>query len=165
MTVDIGQRVMPCLWFNDQAEEAARFYTSLFKNSGIKAVSRYGKAGAEQAGRPEGSVMTVIFELEGQELMALNGGPQFTFSPAISLVANCETQRELDELWEKLSAGGEKGPCGWLTDRYGVSWQIVPTFIRQVFASEDQTRQERVMQAILGMTKLDLQRLRDAWQG
>lgn len=120
------QKITPCLWFDDKAEEAVNFYASVFNKSKIKDVTRYGEAGAKVAGRPKGTVMTVTFELEGQEFMALNGGPVFKFSPAISLMVHCETQEELDELWEKLSSGGEKGQCGWLTDKYGVSWQIVP---------------------------------------
>ncbi len=114
------QKITPFLWFDDKAEEAAKFYTSIFKNSKITSITRYGEEGAKAAGRPKGSVMTVVFELEGQEFVALNGGPVFTFSQAISFVVSCKTQKEVDELWEKLSAGGEKGQCGWLKDKYGV---------------------------------------------
>ena len=120
------QKITPCLWFDDKAEEAAKFYVSIFKNSKLGKITRYGEAGAEVSGRPKGSVMTVTFETRGQEFMALNGGPHFKFTEAISFLVNCETQEEIDEMWEKLSAGGEKGQCGWLKDKYGLSWQIVP---------------------------------------
>ncbi|MGH7254354.1 MAG: VOC family protein, partial [Nitrospirales bacterium] len=118
--------ITPCLWFDGQAEEAVRFYTSIFKNSKIGRVTRYGEAGARVSGRPKGSIMTVTFRLDGQEFLALNGGPQFKFTEAISFIANCETQKEVDELWGKLSEGGEKVECGWLKDKFGLSWQIVP---------------------------------------
>src|SRR5688500_8346346 len=118
------QKITPCLWFDHQAEEAANYYVSLFKNSKVLAIARYGESGAKVSGRPAGSVMTVKFQLAGQEFLALNGGPHFKFTEAISLIVNCETQAEVDEFWEKLSAGGEKGPCGWLKDKYGFSWQI-----------------------------------------
>ena len=120
------QKITPCLWFDSQAEEAANFYVSIFKNSKIGNITRYGEAGAKVSGRPKGSVMTVTFEIEGQDFMALNGGPHFKFSEAISFMVNCETQEEIDEMWEKLSDGGEKGQCGWLKDKYGLSWQIAP---------------------------------------
>src|SRR6266540_2464395 len=121
------QRITPCLWFDDTAEEAVKFYVSIFKNSKIGRIARYGEAGAKVSGRPKGSVMTVTFRLDGQEFMALNGGPFFKFTEAISFIVNCKTQKEVDELWEKLSAGGRKGQCGWLKDKYDLSWQIVPT--------------------------------------
>lgn len=156
----IRQKITPHLWFDDQAEDAARFYVSIFPDSRIGAISRYGKTGAEVAGRHEGSVMTVAFELVRQSFLALNGGPQFPFSPAISLVVSCDTQREVDEYWEKLSDGGEPGRCGWLQDRYGVSWQIVPAILGELMT--DPPRSEAVMGALLEMGKLDIRRLREA---
>lgn len=141
------QKFTPCLWFDDKAEEAAKFYTSIFKNSKIKDIARYGESGAKVSGRPKGTVMTVTFELDGQEFMALNGGPVFKFSPAISFIANCKTQKEVDELWEKLSAGGTIEECGWLRDKYGVSWQIVPTIVGEMMQDKDAEKSERVMQA------------------
>ena len=158
------QKITPCLWFDDKAEEAVNFYASVFNKSKIKDVTRYGEAGAKVAGRPKGTVMTVTFELEGQEFMALNGGPVFKFSPAISLMVHCETQEELDELWEKLSSGGEKGQCGWLTDKYGVSWQIVPAVLGEMLQDKDAERSERVMGALLQMNKLDIEALKRAYQ-
>jgi predicted 3-demethylubiquinone-9 3-methyltransferase (glyoxalase superfamily) len=158
------QKITPCLWFDDKAEEAVNFYASVFNKSKIKDVTRYGEAGAKVAGRPKGTVMTVTFELEGQEFMALNGGPVFKFSPAISLMVHCETQEELDELWEKLSSGGEKGQCGWLTDKYGVSWQIVPAVLGEMLQDKDAERSERVMGALLQMNKLDIETLKRAYQ-
>jgi len=131
------QRITPCLWFDSQAEEAANFYVSIFKNSKIENMTRYGEAGAEVSGRPKGSVMTVTFEIEGQEFVALNGGPHFTFSEAISLMVKCETQKEIDEMWEKLSQGGEEGPCGWLKDKYGLSWQIVSPEWNEMLRDKD----------------------------
>jgi predicted 3-demethylubiquinone-9 3-methyltransferase (glyoxalase superfamily) len=158
------QKITPCLWFDDKAEEVVNFYASVFNKSKIKDVTRYGEAGAKVAGRPKGTVMTVTFELEGQEFMALNGGPVFKFSPAISLMVHCETQEELDELWEKLSSGGEKGQCGWLTDKYGVSWQIVPAVLGEMLQDKDAERSERVMGALLQMNKLDIETLKRAYQ-
>ena len=157
------QKITPFLWFNDNVEEAARFYTSIFKNSRITELSRYGDTGSDASGMPKGKVMTVVFELEGQEFIALNGGPAFKFTPAISLFVNCKTQQEVDDLWEKLSAGGEKGQCGWLQDKFGVSWQIVPTELHEMLQDEDAVRSERVMQAMLQMTKIDLPELRRAY--
>lgn len=159
------QKITPCLWFDDQAEEAATFYTSIFNRSKIGAVTRYGKAGAGASGRPKGSVMTVTFEIEGQEFVALNGGPQFKFSEAVSLMVKCDTQQEIDEMWEKLSQGGEEGPCGWLRDKYGLSWQIVMPEWDKMLQDEDPAKPERVMQAILQMTKPDLKRIRQAYEG
>ena len=159
------QKIAPCLWFDDQAEEAAKFYTSIFKNSKIKHVARYGESGAKVSGKPKGSVMTVTFELDGQEFMALNGGPIFQFSPAISFLVNCHAQREVDELWEKLSAGGTIEQCGWLKDKYGVSWQIVPTVVSEMMQDKDPASSERVMQAILQMEKLDIETLKKAYEG
>src|SRR6266702_5642119 len=135
------QKITPFLWFNDKAEEAMKFYVSVFKNFSIKKISRYGKGGPG----PEGSVMVVTGELFGQEFAALNGGPHFTISPAISFVVNCETQEEVDEYWEKLSAGGRKDQCGWLTDKYGVSWQIVPTIVGEFMSDPDPAKAGRVM--------------------
>jgi predicted 3-demethylubiquinone-9 3-methyltransferase (glyoxalase superfamily) len=157
------QKITPMLWFDNQAEEAARFYTSIFKNSKIKSVTRYGDAGAQAAGRPKGSVMTVSFEIEGQEFVGLNGGPVFKFSEAISLVVNCKTQDEVDEMWTKLTAdGGEPGPCGWLKDKYGLSWQVVPTVLFELLESKDAKKAERVMAAMLKMSKLDIEALEQA---
>jgi predicted 3-demethylubiquinone-9 3-methyltransferase (glyoxalase superfamily) len=153
------QKITPFLWFNDKAEEAMKFYTSIFKNSKIKTVTRYGDAGPG----PKGSVMTASFLLEGQEFVALNGGPQFTFSPAISFVVNCRTQSEVDRLWEKLSAGGEKLPCGWLKDKYGVSWQVVPTILVKLLNDRDPVKANRVMQAMLQMKKIDIAMLKAAY--
>jgi len=146
------QKITPFLWFDNQAEEAAHFYTSIFKNSKIGTVSRYGEAGPG----PKGSVMLVTFELDGEEFMALNGGPLFKFTEAISLSVNCQTQDEVDELWEKLSAGGEKGRCGWLKDKYGLSWQINPTVLGEMLNDKDPGKSNRVMRAMLQMDKIDI---------
>ena len=158
------QRITPCLWFDSQAEEAVKFYTSIFKNSKILKTARYGDAGAKVSGQPKGSVMTMTFQLEGQEFMALNGGPIFKFSEAISLIVDCKTQKEVDELWEKLSEGGEKGVCGWLKDKYGLSWQIVPTVVSEMLQDKDARKTERVMEALLKMTKLDIAALKQAYE-
>ena len=158
------QKIVPFLWFNDKAEEAVKFYTSIFKNSKMKAIARYGEAGAEASGRQRGTVMTVTFELEAQEFIALNGGPYFTFSPAISFVVNCETQEELDRLWEKLSEGGAPGQCGWLKDKYGVSWQIVPSILGEMMEDRDPKKSERVMLALLQMNKIDIEKLKQAYE-
>lgn len=152
------QKITTFLWFNDQAEEAANYYVSLFKNSKIGTVSRYGESGPG----PKGSVMVVTFELEGQQFMALNGGPVFQFTPAISLLVNCETQQEVDHLWDKLSAGGRKDHCGWLTDRYGVTWQIVPTVLGKLMSDPDPAKSQRVMKAMMQMDKLDIAVLEQA---
>jgi|SRR5712692_4147760 len=157
------QKITPFLWFDNKAEEAAKFYVSIFKNSRIGNISRYGDAGAEVSGRPKGTVMVVTFQLDGQEFLALNGGPQFKFTEAISLVVNCETQREIDELWEKLSEGGAKNQCGWLKDKYGLSWQIVPTVLHKLMQDKDAEGANRVMQAILQMDKLDIKLLEQAY--
>jgi predicted 3-demethylubiquinone-9 3-methyltransferase (glyoxalase superfamily) len=163
----IIQKITPCLWFDNQAEEAAKFYVSLFHNSAMGTVTRYGKEGFEVHGRPEGSVLTVSFRLEGQEFTALNGGPHFKFSEAISFVVRCETQAEVDRYWDKLGEGGdERGrQCGWLKDKYGVSWQIVPAALFEMMAGGDDRASERVMRAMLQMTKLDLATLRHAYEG
>jgi predicted 3-demethylubiquinone-9 3-methyltransferase (glyoxalase superfamily) len=152
------------LWFGGKGEEAAKFYVSIFKNSKIGKIARYGEAGAAISGRPKGSVMTVTFKLDGQEFMALNGGPQFKFTEAVSLVVNCKTQEEVDEMWEKLSAGGEKGVCGWLKDKYGLSWQLVPTVVEKMFQDKDAKKTERVMKALLQMKKLDIKKLKQAYE-
>ncbi len=154
------QKIILCLWFNNQAEEAARFYTLIFKSSKINQISYYGEAGPG----PKGSVLTVTFQLNGQEIMALNGGPEYHFTPAISIVVYCEDQQEVDHYWEKLSEGGEKGPCGWLTDKYGVSWQIVPTILGVLLSDKDEKKSARVMQAMLQMGKLDINLLQQAYK-
>ena len=158
------QKITPCLWFDNQAEEAAKFYVSLFENSAMGAVTRYGKEGFEVHGRPEGSVLTVSFRLEGQEFTALNGGPHFKFSEAISFVVRCETQTEVDRYWDKLGDGGDQRAqqCGWLKDKYGVSWQIVPAALFEMMSGTDSIKSERVMRAVLQMKKLDVAALRRA---
>ena len=161
------QRISPCLWFADQAEEAARFYTGIFPNSRITAVTRNGSGSPEKLGRPEGSVMTVAFELDGHAFTALNGGPVFTFNEAISLQVHCATQEEIDHYWEKLSEGGDPDAqqCGWLKDRYGVSWQVVPNILDELFGAADSPGTQRSMNALLGMKKLDIAELRAAYAG
>jgi len=154
------QKITPFLWFNDQAEEAMNFYTSIFKYSKIVSVTRYGEAGPG----PKGTVMMGTFQLEGQEFMALNGGPLFTFTEAISFFVDCKTQQEVDELWEKLSAGGKTSQCGWLKDKYGVSWQIVPTALRELLSDPDPEKSTRVMQAMLKMTKIEIDVLKRAYE-
>jgi predicted 3-demethylubiquinone-9 3-methyltransferase (glyoxalase superfamily) len=161
------QKITPCLWFDDQAEEAARFYTGIFKNSRIVEVTRYGEAGREIHGKPAGTVMAVAFELDRQPFTSLNGGPEFKFNEAISFQVGCETQAEVDHFWEALSAGGDPSAqqCGWLKDRFGVSWQIVPNALPQFLAGPDPERSQRAMKAMLGMKKLDLAELRRAYEG
>jgi len=158
------QKITPCLWFDNQAEEAAKFYVSLFENSAMGAVTRYGKEGFEVHGRPEGSVLTVSFRLEGQEFTALNGGPHFKFSEAISFVVRCETQTEVDRYWDKLGDGGDQRAqqCGWLKDKYGVTGQIVPAALFEMMSGTDRIKSERVMRAVLQMKKLDVAALRRA---
>jgi predicted 3-demethylubiquinone-9 3-methyltransferase (glyoxalase superfamily) len=158
------QKITPCLWFDNNAEEAVKFYTSIFKNSKITAITRYGEAGAQASGQPRGTVMTITFQLEGQEFLALNGGPEFTFSPALSLIVNCETQQEVDTLWKKLSEGGEEIQCGWLKDKYGVSWQITPTVLGRMLQDEDAQKAEDVMKAMLQMKKIDIGGLERAYR-
>lgn len=152
-------KITPCLWFDDKAEEAVDFYLSIFRNSKIVEVMRYGDAGP----RPKGMVLSVSFELDGRSFIALNGGPHFTFSPAISFFVSCETQKEVDELWEKLSAGGQRERCGWLKDRYGVSWQIVPAILGKMLQDPDAGKANRVMAALLKMDKLDIDALKQAY--
>jgi predicted 3-demethylubiquinone-9 3-methyltransferase (glyoxalase superfamily) len=159
------QKITPFLWFNDNAEEAVKFYTSVFKNSKIGKIARYDEAGEKASGRPAGSVMTVEFQLEGQEFVTLNGGPMFKFTEAISFVVNCETQEEVDYYWEKLSAGGKEVQCGWLKDKFGLSWQIVPTVLGELLSDKDAAKAQRVMQAMLKMVKLDIKKLKQAAKG
>ena len=157
------QKITPFLWFDDKAEEAATFYTSIFKNSKVVNIARYGDAGAQVTGRPKGTVMTVAFQLEEQEFVALNGGPQFKFTEAISFVVNCQTQEEVDQYWEKLSRGGQEVQCGWLKDKYGLSWQIVPTILSEMLNDPDPKKSERVMKAMLQMKKIDIKGLKQAY--
>jgi len=154
----MADKLVTCLWFDTQGEDAAKFYTSVFPNSKLGKISRYGSAGP----RDEGTVMTVAFELMGQEFVALNGGPEFTFSEAISFQVLCETQEEVDRYWETLSEGGEQGPCGWLKDRFGLSWQVVPTALPRLLEQPDAEKSQRVMQAMLGMRKLVIEELEQA---
>jgi len=154
------QKITPFLWFDGNAEEAMNFYVSLFKNSKVGKVTRYGEAGPG----PKGSVMSATFQLEGQDFYALNGGPQVKFTPAISFFVNCEAQEEVDALWEKLSAGGRKDRCGWLQDRFGVSWQIIPSVLGKLLGDPDPEKSKRVMMAMLQMDKIDIKRLQDAYE-
>ena len=153
-------KITPCLWFDTRGEEAAKFYTTVFGDSRILDVARYGAAGPG----PEGSVMTVTFELDGQRFVALNGGPEFTFNEAISFQVSCQTQEEVDYFWSRLSEGGQEGPCGWLKDRYGVSWQIIPIALTELLSDPDPGRSQAVMKAMLGMHKIDIDALRRAGQ-
>ncbi len=153
------QKITPFLWFDGNAEEAMNFYVSVFKNSKVVRVSRYGEAGPG----PKGTVMSATFQLDGEEFFALNGGPQYTFTPAISFFVNCETQQEVDELWEKLSAGGRKNRCGWLTDKYGLSWQIIPSILGRLLQDKDVEKANSVMKAMLQMEKIDIKRLQQAY--
>ncbi|CAG0970387.1 2-polyprenyl-6-hydroxyphenyl methylase / 3-demethylubiquinone-9 3-methyltransferase [Methanosarcinales archaeon] len=160
------QKIIPCLWFDNQAEEAANFYTSIFKNSKIGNITRYGKEGYEIHGREEGTVMTMEFEINGQKFTALNGGPIFKFNEAISFVVNCETQEEIDYYWEKLiSDGGQESVCGWLKDRYGVSWQIIPEIIGELVGDPTSEKSQRAMKAMLQMKKIDIEGLKKAYEG
>ena len=154
------QKITPFLWFDNQAEEAVNFYVSLFKNSKVGTITRYSEEAAAASGRPKGSVMTATFELEGQEFIALNGGPHFKFTEAVSFVVNCDTQEEIDKFWENLSEGGQKSQCGWLKDRYGLSWQIVPTILDKLM--KDPEKSKRVIAAVMQMTKLDIKTLKQA---
>jgi len=157
------QKITPFLWFDDKAEEAANFYVSIFENAKIGSITRYGEEGAKASGRPKGTVMTVAFQIAGQDFTALNGGPHFQFTEAVSFVVNCTTQQEIDYFWEKLSAGG-KGQCGWLKDKYGLSWQIVPTVLVEMLEDKDTKKSQRVMQAIMQMTKIDIAGLKQAYE-
>ena len=159
------QKITPFLWFDHQAEEAVNFYVAIFENSRIASVARYDEEGAKAAGRPKGSVMTVAFELDGQEFTALNGGPMFKFTEAISLVVNCQTQAEVDHFWEKLSAGGQEVQCGWLKDKFGVSWQVVPAVLIEMLQDKDPQKAKRVMAAMLKMKKISIAALRQAYEG
>ncbi|HET6179896.1 MAG TPA: VOC family protein [Candidatus Sulfotelmatobacter sp.] len=154
-------KITPFLWFDDKAEEAMNFYCSIFKNSKVGTVTRYGDAGPG----PKGTAMAANFELEGQQFMALNGGPMFTFTPAISMFVNCETQAEVDDLWEKLSAGGKRERCGWLKDKYGLSWQIIPSALTELMRDKDPEKSQRVLKAMLQMDKIDIAALRRAHAG
>lgn len=155
------QKLTPFLWFDNQAEEAADFYVAIFKNSKIVSIDRYGDAGPG----PKGTVMIATFQIDGQEFVALNGGPRFKFTEAISFVVNCETQEEVDYFWEKLSAGGEKSRCGWLKDKFGLSWQVVPTILDKLMRAKDAVKAQRVMQAMLQMDKIDIKTLKQAYEG
>jgi predicted 3-demethylubiquinone-9 3-methyltransferase (glyoxalase superfamily) len=165
MSVIKQQKIAPCLWFDTQAEDAANFYVSIFKNSRITQVSRYGNAGREVHGKEPGSVMVVQFEIDGQKFTALNGGPQFKFDEAVSFQVYCETQDEIDYFWSRLSAGGREGSCGWLKDKYGLSWQIVPAGLPELMTDADAAAADRVMSAVLKMKKFDLAALRRAFAG
>ena len=154
------QKITPFLWFDSNAEEAINFYTSIFKNSKVISISRYGDAGPG----PKGTVMAATFQLEGQQFMALNGGPHFRFTPAISLFVSCETQEEVDELWKKLSDGGEEQRCGWLQDKFGLSWQIIPSALGHMLNDKDPVRSQRVMEAMLKMDKINIKDLRKAYE-
>ena len=154
------QKITPFLWFDGKAEEAMNFYSSIFKNSKIGRITRYGDAGPG----PKGAVMSATFQLDGQEFMALNGGPQFKFTEAISFFVNCETQEEVDELWEKLSEGGQKSRCGWLKDKYGLSWQIIPSALGEMLGDKDPEKSQRVMKAMLQMDKIDIKGLEQAYK-
>ena len=155
------QKITPCLWFDGQAEEAAQYYISIFRNSRITRITRWGDEGPG----PKGAVLTVQFQLEGQDFMALNGGPEFKFTPAISLMVDCKTQSEVDELWDKLGEGGQPIECGWVTDRYGVSWQVVPTILSEMISDKDPKRADRVMAAMMKMKKLEFAPLQAAYEG
>jgi len=159
------QKITPFLWFDDEAEEAVKFYGSIFKRTKVLKVTRYGEAEARVSGRAAGSVMTIEFEMEGQRFVALNGGPHFKFTEAVSFVVRCQTQAEVDRLWRKLTAGGEEGQCGWLKDRYGLSWQVVPEVLGEMLSDRDGARRERVMRAVLGMRKMDVGALKRAYRG
>jgi predicted 3-demethylubiquinone-9 3-methyltransferase (glyoxalase superfamily) len=160
------QKITPCLWFDKQAEEAVNFYVSIFKNAKTGNITRYGKEGHEIHNMPAETVMTVEFQIEGQDFLALNGGPVFKFNEAISFQVHCKTQEEVDHYWEKLSQGGDKNAqqCGWLKDKYGVSWQIVPTVLPEMLRDKDPKKSERVMKALLQMHKLDIKRLKEAYE-
>ena len=157
------QKITPFLWFDNNAEEAVNFYTSIFKNSKILKVARYGEAGSKASGRPKGTVMTIAFKLNGQEFTALNGGPIFKFTEAVSFVVNCKTQKEIDYFWEKLSKGGQEVQCGWLKDKYGLSWQIVPDILVKLLQDNNANKSQKVMLAMLEMKKIDINALKKAY--
>ncbi len=160
------QKITPFLWFDDQAEEAVKFYTSVFKNSKAGRILRYDEEAASKSGRPAGSVLTIEFEIEGQKFVALNGGPQFKFNESVSFVVNCETQEEVDYFWEKLTAsGGEESQCGWLKDKFGLSWQVTPTVLIDMLHDNDSEKAERVMKAMLQMQKINIEKLKAAYRG
>ena len=159
------QKITPFLWYDDKAEEAANFYVSIFKNSKIGGITRYDEEGSKAAGRPKGTVMTIEFQLDGQDFVALNGGPHFKFTEAVSFVVNCETQEEVDEFWKKLSEGGDEVQCGWLKDKYGLSWQVVPTALPEMLQDKDPAKAQRVMKAMLQMKKIDIKTLKQAYEG
>jgi predicted 3-demethylubiquinone-9 3-methyltransferase (glyoxalase superfamily) len=161
----IKQKISPCLWFDTQAEQAANFYVSVFKNSRIKQINRYGKAGQDVHGKEPGSVMVVEFEIEGQTFTALNGGPHFKFNEAVSFQVMCDTQAEIDYFWSKLAEGGREGQCGWLKDKYGLSWQVVPSALPQLLAGGDAARQDRMITAVMAMKKFDVEALQRAHAG
>ncbi len=165
--MNVTHKIAPCLWFDDQAEEAVRFYLTIFKNANVTSLSRYGKAGQEIHHKPEGSVMAIAFELDGQPFTALNGGPVFKFNEAISLQVYCESQEEVDYYWSKLSEGGDEKAqqCGWLKDKYGVSWQVVPTILPELVGDPTSDKSQRAMQAMLGMKKIDIEDLKRAYAG
>ena len=162
---DYMQKITPFLWYDDKAEEAANFYVSIFKNSRISSITRYDETGAAAARRPKGSVMVVEFQLEGQGFVALNGGPHFKLTEAVSFVVNCETQEEVDEFWKKLTEDGQEVQCGWLKDKYGLSWQIVPTVLTEMLKDKDPAKAKRVMEAMLQMKKIDIKTLKQAYEG
>ena len=161
----LARKITPFLWFDTQAEQAARFYTAIFSNSRINQISRYGAAGNETHGKDAGSVMTVAFEIEGQNLVALNGGPHFKFNEAVSFQITCETQDEIDYFWSRLSDGGEESRCGWLKDKFGLSWQVVPAILPHLLMDDDKAKSERAMSALLQMKKLDIAALQRAHAG
>ena len=161
----VKSRITACLWFDTQAEDAAKFYVSIFKNSKLGKISRYGKAGQEVHKKPPGSVMVAEFEVDGQKFTALNGGPQFKFSEAISFQVSCDTQEEIDHFWDKLTEGGQPGPCGWLKDKYGLSWQIIPSALGEMMSGPDPEKSQRVMTAFMQMKKFDIAKLRQAYDG
>src|SRR5262245_13502995 len=165
MATKATQKITPFLWFDDKAEEAAKLYTSIFKDSSLGEISRYDEETANVAGRPRGSVMTVAFELEGQEFVALNGGPVFKFNESVSFIVNCDTQEEVDYCWEKLSAGGEESRCGWLKDKFGLWWQVVPTILNEMVKDKDRQKSQRVVHAMLQMDKIDIPTLKRAFDG
>lgn len=159
------QKITPFFWFNESAEEAVNFYVSIFNNSKVGAITTYDEQAAKASGMPEGMVMTIAFQLDGQDFTALNGGPHFKFTEAVSFVVNCETQEEVDRFWDKLTEGGQEVQCGWLKDKFGLSWQIVPTVLPEMLADEDAEKAKRVTHAMLQMKKIDIKKLKQAYEG